>query len=252
MVKLVIRPIADVVSEDEIRRKMEEHINEMLRSAQAIGDDLFLIDRATGRATPSFFSNDCFVKSLIKLRFGTITNMEGIRNLARGKAIHDLYQEWFKIANPRVHVEVESGIETVDTSGRADIVYMREFDGEEIWGLIELKSSWNLNEDREKRYLKQIVSYALMLEEAGITIREAYLVTMKDVKSLPINKIRKENQNVLVELKTMETYQGWPMEPPDPLLCTKCELRPICITYAIYRGNKVIIGSGNINNNVDR
>ncbi len=50
---------------------------------------------------PSFFSNDCFVKSLIKLRFGTITNMDGIRSLARGRAIHDLYQEWFKIANPR-------------------------------------------------------------------------------------------------------------------------------------------------------
>ncbi|GAB6948377.1 hypothetical protein JCM16161A_25070 [Vulcanisaeta sp. JCM 16161] len=248
MVKLVIRPIADVVNEDEIRRKTEEYVNEMLRNAQVIGDDLFLIDKPTGRATPSFFSNDCFVKSLIKLRFGTITNMEGIRNLARGRAIHDLYQEWFKIANPRVHVEVESGIETVDTSGRADIVYMREFDGEEVWGLIELKSSWNLDEDRERRYLKQVVSYVLMLEEAGITIREAYLVTMRDVKSLPINRLRRDYQNVLMELKAIENYQGWPMEPPDPLLCVKCELRPICSTYAIYRGSKSIININKASN----
>ncbi|ADN51565.1 CRISPR-associated protein Cas4 [Vulcanisaeta distributa] len=240
MVKLVVRPIADVVSENEIRRKTEEYVSEMLRNAQVIGDDLFLVDKPTGKATPSFFSNDCFVKSLIKLRFGTITNMDGIRSLARGRAIHDLYQEWFKIANPRVHVEVESGIETVDTSGRADIVYMREFDGEEIWGLIELKSSWSLDEDRERRYLKQVVSYVLMLEEAGIDIREAYLVTMRDVKSLPIIRLRREYQNVLAELKAIENYQGWPMEPPDPLLCIRCELRPICSTYAIYKSNKSI------------
>ncbi len=83
MVKLVVRPIADVVSEDEIRRKTEEYVSEMLRNAQVIGDDLFLVDKPTGKATPSFFSNDCFVKSLIKLRFGTITNMDGIRSLAR-------------------------------------------------------------------------------------------------------------------------------------------------------------------------
>ncbi|WP_054853306.1 Dna2/Cas4 domain-containing protein [Vulcanisaeta distributa] len=238
MVKLVVKPIADVLSEDEIRRKTDEYVSEMLRNAQVIGDDLFLVDKATGKATPSFFSNDCFVKSLIKLRFGTITNMEGIRSLARGgRAIHDLYQEWFKFANPRVHVEIESGIETVDTSGRADIVYMREFDGEEVWGgLIELKSSWNLNEDRERRYLKQVISYVLMLEETGITIREAYLVTMRDVKSLPINRLRREYQNVIMELKAIENYQGWPMEPPDPLLCVRCELKPICNTYAIYRG----------------
>ncbi len=137
-------------------------------------------------------------------------------------------------------MEVESGIETVDTSGRADIVYMREFDGEEVWGLIELKSSWSLDEDRERRYLKQVVSYVLMLEEAGIDIREAYLVTMRDVKSLPIIRLRREHQNVLAELKAIESYQGWPMEPPDPLLCIRCELRPICSTYAIYKSNKYI------------
>ncbi len=52
MVKLVVRPIADVVSEDEIRRKTEEYVNEMLRNAQVIGDDLFLVDKPTGKATP--------------------------------------------------------------------------------------------------------------------------------------------------------------------------------------------------------
>lgn len=83
MAKLVIKPIADVVSEDEIRRKTEEYLDEMLRVSKIIGDDLYLIDKPTGKATPSYFSNDCFVKSLIKLRFGTITNMDGIRNLAR-------------------------------------------------------------------------------------------------------------------------------------------------------------------------
>ena len=248
MVKLVIKPIADVVSEDEIRRKTEEYLGEMLGNAQAIGDDLYLIDKPTGRATPSYFSNDCFVKSLIKLRFGTITNMDGIRNLARGRAVHDLYQEWFRVVNPRVHVEVESGIETADTSGRADIIYMREFDGEEIWGLIELKSSWNLNEDRERRYLKQVVSYIVMLEETGIAIREAYLVTMRDVKSLPINRLRRENQSVLAELKFLESYQGWPIEPPDPLLCMKCELKPMCTTYAIYRSSKSITDTENVHN----
>ncbi|BDR93125.1 Dna2/Cas4 domain-containing protein [Vulcanisaeta souniana] len=248
MAKLVIKPIADVVSEDEIRRKTEEYLDEMLRVSKIIGDDLYLIDKPTGKATPSYFSNDCFVKSLIKLRFGTITNMDGIRNLARGRAVHDLYQEWFRIVNPRVHVEVESGIETADTSGRADIIYMREFDGEEIWGLIELKSSWNLNEDRERRYLKQVVSYIVMLEETGVAIREAYLVTMRDVKSLPINKLRRENQSVLAELKLLESYQGWPIEPPDPLLCMKCELRPICTTYAIYRSSKSIADTENVHN----
>lgn len=145
-------------------------------------------------------------------------------------------------------MEVESGIETADTSGRADIIYMREFDGEEIWGLIELKSSWNLNEDRERRYLKQVVSYIVMLEETGVAIREAYLVTMRDVKSLPINKLRRENQSVLAELKLLESYQGWPIEPPDPLLCMKCELRPICTTYAIYRSSKSIADTENVHN----
>ena len=238
MVRLVIRPIADVVSEDEVRRRTEEYINEIMRNAQPIGGDLFRIDEPTGRATPSLFSNDCFVKSLIKLRFGTITNMDGIRNLARGRAVHDLYQEWFRMANPKVHVEVESGIETVDTSGRADIIYMREFDGEEVWGLIELKSTWNLDGEKEERYMKQVASYVLMLEEAGISIREAYLVTMRDVKPLPINRLRRTYQNVLAELKAMENYQGWPVEPPDPLLCVKCELRSFCNTYAIYRSSR--------------
>ncbi|MGC9152288.1 MAG: CRISPR-associated protein Cas4 [Vulcanisaeta sp.] len=240
MVKLVIKPIAEVVNEEEVRKRTEEYLNDMLRNARIIGDGLYLVDEPTGRATPSLFSYDCMVKSLIKLRFGTIVSMDSLRNLARGKAIHDIYQEWFKIANPNVHVEVESGIETTDTSGRADIVYLREFDGEEIWGLIELKSSWSLNEDREKRYLKQIVSYVLMLEEAGIPIREAYLVTMKDVKSLPINRLRREYQGVIDELKMLEAYQGWPIEPPDKSLCVKCELRPICITYSTYKSNRFI------------
>ncbi|MCG2864352.1 MAG: Dna2/Cas4 domain-containing protein [Vulcanisaeta sp.] len=240
MVKLVVKPIAEVIDEDRIARKTEEYLNEMLRGARIIGDDLYLVDEPTGRATPSLFSYDCIVKSLIRLRFGTITNMEGLRNLARGRAIHDLYQEWFKVVNPRIHVEVESGIETVDTSGRADIVYMREFDGEEIWGLIELKSSWNLNEEREQRYLKQVVSYMLMLEDAGITIREAYLVTMKNVKPLPVMTLLKKYGGVLNELKSLESFQGWPVEPPDPLLCMRCELRPICNTYAIYQGSKAM------------
>ncbi|MFB6469969.1 MAG: Dna2/Cas4 domain-containing protein [Vulcanisaeta sp. AZ3] len=234
MVKLVIKPIAEVLSRDEISRKTEDYLEEMMRTAQVIGDGLYLVDRPTGRATPSIFSYDCIVKSLIKLRYGTITNMDGLRNLARGRAIHDLYQEWFRIVNPRVHVEVESGIETADTSGRADIVYMREFDDDEIWGLIELKSSWNLDEDREKRYLKQVTSYIFMLEEAGIQIREAYLVTMREVKPLPIMGLRREYQGVLNELKAIESFQGWPTKPPNISLCMRCELKPICTTYSIY------------------
>ncbi|MCG2895356.1 MAG: Dna2/Cas4 domain-containing protein [Vulcanisaeta sp.] len=238
MVNLVIKPIAEVVDEDRINRKMEEYLSEMLRRARPIGDGLFIIDEPTGRATPSLLSYDCIVKSLIRLRLGTITNMDGLRNLARGRAIHDLYQEWFKVANPRIHVEVESGVETADTSGRADILYMREFDGEEIWGLIELKSSWNLHEEREQRYLRQIAAYILMLRDAGITIREAYLVTMRDVKSIPITTLLRRYNSVLNELKSLVSFQGWPVKPPNPLLCVRCELRPICNTYAIYRSNK--------------
>lgn len=237
MVKLIIRPIVEVVNEELIERKTQEYMEQILGNAKLIAENLYLIDPPALRATPSLFSYDCVVKALIRLRIGSITNMDGIRNLARGRAIHDLYQDWFKAVNPRVHVEIESGIETADTSGRADIVYMREVDGEERWGLIELKSSWNLQEDKERRYIKQVMSYVHMLEEAGIPIKEAYLVTMKDVKALPLGRLKREYNNIMNELKMIENMQGWLPEPPDVKLCTRCELKSICITYNNYISN---------------
>mgnify|MGYP001770654912 CR=1 FL=1 len=233
MTRLVIKPITDVVSEEAIKRKTEEYVAEMLRNAKNIGNGLYIIDRPAVRPTPSFHVDTCPVKSLIRLRLGTVTTMSGIRAMARGKAIHDMYQEWFRIANPNIHVEVESGIETVDTSGRADIIYMREFDGEEVWGLIELKSTWNLTEEKVEAYTRQVASYILMLEEAGINIREAYLVTMREVKPLPVGLLRRDYASVISDLRALWEFAGLPTTPPKQDLCESCELKPICIPYQI-------------------
>ncbi|WP_069807371.1 Dna2/Cas4 domain-containing protein [Vulcanisaeta thermophila] len=236
MVKLIIRPIAEVVSEDAIERRMREYVEEILRGAKPIAEGLYLIEPPVPRATPSMLSLDCPVKAIIKLRIGEVTNMDGIRALARGRAVHDLYQDWFRAVNPRVHVEVESGIEALDTAGRTDILYMREVDGEERWGLIELKSVWSLSEDRERRYTRQVMAYVIMLREAGIDVREAYLVTMRDVKALPLKTLERELNGIIKELKALETLE-WPMKPPNLRLCYKCEVRGVCMTYSNYKSH---------------
>ena len=248
MTYLVVKPISEVISEDRIRQRTEEYVNQMLRDAKPIGNGLYIIDRPAMRPTPSFHVDTCPIKSLLRLRLGTITTINSIKAMARGKAIHDMYQEWFKLANPKVHVEVESGIETVDTSGRADIIYMREFDGEEVWGLIELKSTWNLTEEKVDAYMRQVASYILMLEEAGINIREAYLVTMREVKTLPVGVLRRDYASVISDLRALWEFGGLPTTPPKPELCESCELKPICIPYQIAQsalGNAQGVGANN-------
>ena len=210
MTYLVVKPISEVINEEAIKRKTEEYVAEMLRNAKPIGNGLYIIDKPALRPTPSSHTDYCPVKTLYRLRIGTVTTINGIKAMARGRAIHDLYQEWFRMANPKVHVEVESGVETVDTSGRADIIYMREFDGEEVWGLIELKSTWNLTEERAEAYTRQVASYVLMLGEAGINIREAYLVTMREVKPLPVGLLRREYASVISDLRALWEYNGLP------------------------------------------
>ena len=221
MTYLVVKPINEVLSEDRIRQRTEEYVNQMLKEAKPIGAGLYIIDKPAMRPTPSFHVDPCPVKSLIRLRLGTVTTMSGIRAMARGRAIHDMYQEWFRMANPKVHVEVESGVETVDTSGRADIIYMREFDGEEIWGLIELKSTWNLTEEKMDAYTRQVASYILMLGEAGINIREAYLVTMREVRPLPVGLLRREYSSVISDLRELWEFNGLPISWLTSRLTTK-------------------------------
>ncbi len=242
--RVIIRPIKDVIDESIARKRADVYIHELLNKATYIGDNLFLIQAPKRRISPSILAVDCIVKALIRLRMGFITSLGGIEALARGLAIHELYQEWFRLANPRIHVEVESEFEGVDYNGRMDIIYMRESDGEEIWGLIELKSIWRLTERRLAQYLRQIALYAHLLENHGITIREVYLVTMRDIIPIPLREVRRVLKEVMEELRILEREDWWPSMPPNPSLCRKCELKPICITYSAY-SNLVDYGPSN-------
>ena len=101
MTRLVIRPIAEVLNEDVIGRRTEEYVNQILKEAKNIGSGLYIIDKPVMRPTPSSHTDYCPVKTLYRLRIGTVTTISGIKAMARGKAIHDLYQEWFRMANPK-------------------------------------------------------------------------------------------------------------------------------------------------------
>jgi len=223
-VRVIIRPIIDVVDLDLAKRRAWEYVKEMLGGASYLGNGLYLLEGPIHRATPSMLSLDCWVKALIRLRVGLVSDIEGVKAMAMGKALHDLYESWFRNVNPRIHIEEEIGIEA-GTSGRADIVYMYEDGGDEVWGLVELKSVWRLTKPRESGYVKQISAYAELLAEAGIELREGYIVTMKRVIPISISR-----SGAIGELRRIEE-KDWPKEPPNPSICTKSSLRALCWTY---------------------
>lgn len=226
----MIRPIAEAVDLGLARRRAGDYLREMMGTATYLGNGLYLLDGPASRATPSMLSLDCWVKGLIRLRMGNVVDVDSMWAMAMGRAVHDLYEGWFRNVNPDIHVESEAGVEYMDTSGRADILYMRDDGDGEVWGLIELKSTWRLDKDRETRYIRQMAAYAELLSQVGIELREGYVVTMRRVMPIPAKALR-DGGEVLVELRRIEE-EDWPSEPPNPSVCPRCSLRSLCRTYA--------------------
>ena len=222
----VIKPIKDAVNLSELKQEVEYEYAQLLAKAKPLKGNLYIIPHdalSINEPTPSILSMHCIVAMMIKVRMGLIVTKDALKSVAQGTVIHRRYEEWFRNVNRHLTVYTEMRLTSDETVGVPDIVYCSQ----DECGLIELKATWQVNDARESAYIRQMAMYYDMLKDFNIT--ESYLVTMNDVKLIPVRMLKehvKEAKEILNAVKG-----NYPQYPPDARLCVNCSLKPVCPPY---------------------
>jgi len=221
-----IRPIKDVVDMKAIKDEIDYEYAQLLAKAKPLKANILIIPHdplGDKLATPSLLSLGCVVAMIMKLKMGLIGTKETLKRMAEGIVIHRHYEAWFRDVNKDLTIYTEMALRNNETVGVPDIVYCSTSE----CGLIELKSTWQLTEDKRKSYVMQMSMYYDMLREFNIT--EAYIVTMNKVDMVPIRELESEVNNAKQLLK--DALGDYPKYPPNPKKCVNCILKPVCPSY---------------------